>query len=258
VILCGSVNDLPQRSLLIRVAERMQPYAIIFFLLLVFCTYARPVTYLFHVKSEARNKPELWIVPQPLQLESGAPANGKIFCRFGYQFDSPWTDVSSERKQGTVDALIFSGGQGLMIVDASETTDPIANGQKPEDAKGVQAVKALFGYAFRSQVLNATPADLRWFATRQHMVSSSTLITLKILDAPHMQGGLYSFQTPRFRGFQIGSPSRDQSVTIEVYDPQDLKIRIVISSHAAPGEKFSQSDINQIISTLQPASLNCD
>ena len=213
---------------------------------------------MFHAKSDARKNPELWSVPKPLPLESSVPDGGKIFCRFGYQFNSPWPDVSSERKQGTVDVLIFSGGQGVAIFDESKSLDRLAGTQKPEDKQSVQVTKALFGYAFRSKILNTTPADLRWFSTRQHMASSSTLITIKIIDEPSMKGGLYSFQTPWFRGFQIGGPPRDQMVTVEMYDPQELKIEMLISSHPATAGKFSQSDINQIISTLQPARPSCD
>jgi hypothetical protein len=89
------------------------------------------------------------------------------------------------------------------------------------------------------------------------MATSSTYIVIKNLDARYMRGGLYSFQTPWFRGFQIGSPSSstppDDPVMIEFYGPEELTITMLISSHGAVG-KATQSDLNQIISTLQPKS----
>ena len=257
MILCGSVNDPPQRSRLIRITTLLL-CAILLVSVVLLQVYDRPFSALLYAKSLARKTPELWIVPKPLQLESGAPANGKIFCRFGYQFDSPWTDVSSERKQGTVDALIFSGGRGLAIVDESEAFDLPGSEQNPENHQRDQAARALFGYAFRDKVLNATPAVLHWFSSRQRMASSSNLIIMKHLFAPNMKGGIYSFQTPWFRGFQIGSPSSDKQITVEMFDPQDLKFELLISSRQAADGSISQSDINQIISTLRPAGPSCN
>lgn len=251
------MNDLSQRTRRIRIASVLLCAALLILAVLL-QVYDRPFSSLLYAKSLARKTPELWNVPKPLELESRVPASGKIFCRFGFQFNSPWTDVSSERKLNTIETLIFSTGQGLVIFDESKTFDALGAAHQPENNPTDQVAKALFGYAFRSSVLNAIPADLHWFSSRQRMARSSTLITIKTLDAPNMKGGIYSFQTPWFRGFQIGSPSSDKQITLELFDPQNLKFKLLISSRRAADGSISQSDINQIISTLQPASLNCD
>jgi hypothetical protein len=239
------MNNPAQRPPWIRITKRVLPLAILLILAILLQVYERSFSALLYAKSLVRKTPELWNVPKPLELDPTVPAGGKIFCRFGFQFNSPWTDVASERNLNTVEVLIFSSGQGLAIYDESKTLD--ASGSK-----------ALFGYAFRSSALNTTPADLHWFSSKQRMARSSTFIAMKSLDAPDMKGGIYSFETPWFRGFQIGSPSRDEKITVEMFDPQDLKFRLLISSKPAPSGKLVQSDINQIISTLQPASADCD
>jgi hypothetical protein len=252
-----TVDDPPQRSRLIRVTSLLLCATLLISVVLL-QVYDQPFSALLYAKSLARKTPELWKVPKPLELESRVPVRGKIFCRFGFQFTSPWTDVSSERNLKTVETLIFSSGEGLVIFDESKTFDALGTPQQAENNQTDQAAKTLFGYAFRFKVLSATPADLHWFSSRQRMASSSTLLAMKSLDAPNMKGGIYSFHTPWFRGFQIGSPSSDKQITVELFDPQDLKFKLLISSRQAADGSISQSDINQIISRLQPASLNCN
>jgi len=92
------MNDLEQSLPWIRIAKRALPYAIIFVFLLLFQAYARPISALLSAKSDARKTPELWNIPQPLQLQSNLPTTGRMLCYFGYQFNSPWTDVIAERK----------------------------------------------------------------------------------------------------------------------------------------------------------------
>jgi hypothetical protein len=232
------MNDLPQRARLLRIAKRALPYAIVLISILLFLAYEPPVSLLVDAKSEARKTPELWNVPKPLQFESSVPTPGRTLSYFGYQFKSPWTDVTAERKAEGVAAVTFSGDQGIAIYDESK----------------ILAQRALFGYAYRSNVLNATPADLRWFSSRQDMARSSIYIAMKSVDARYMKGGVYSFQTPWFRGFQIGNPSQDEAVMIEFYDPENLKIRLLVDSRHGAVRRPSQSDLNQIISTLQPVA----
>jgi len=152
-------------------------------------------------------------------------------------------------------ALTFSGGQSIAIFDESKTLTGRATAGQTENNQIDQMAIVLTGYTFRSKILNVTPAELHWFSSRQHMASGSTYIAIKSLDARYLKGGVYSFQTPWFRGFQIGSPSSsaspDEPVMIEFYGPEDLKIRMIISSHHA-ASKPSQSDLSQTISTLQP------
>jgi MOSC domain-containing protein YiiM len=237
--------------------ERVLPCATLLIFLLLFLTHVRLISSFLYAKSLARKTPELWDVPKPLDLDRTIPTGGKIFCRLGYQFDSPWTDVISEQKRETAEVLIFSGGQGLVILDESKPFTAPGIEQQPTDKQSDQVTKALLGYVFRSEILHATPSDLHWFSSRQRMASASTFITLKSFDALHMQGGLYSFATPWLRGFQLGSPSKDRPTMVEMFDPQDFKFRLMFSSRNAGGS-ILQSDINEIISTLRPVTPGCN
>jgi len=63
-----------------------------------------------------------------------------------------------------------------------------------------------------------------------------------------------SFRTEWFRGFQDGDPAQDKMVIVEAFDSQDHKIELYIGSEPAAKSKPSQTDINQILLSLRPAS----
>jgi hypothetical protein len=251
------MNDLPQRSLRPRTASYLA-CSILAVLAAVVLLYSRPLASLLFAKSLARKMPELWNVPKPMQIDPTVPVGGKMFCRLGYQFTSPWTDVSFEKTTTTADVLVFSSGQDIAIFDESKSFATAGTADQPDNKERDQMAKTLLGYAYRSRLLNTTPADVRWFSSRERMEATSTWITLKSFDTPYMKGGLYSFETPWFRGFQIGGPSSDKQIMVELFDPQDYKFKLMIGSKQPGSDKVSQSEINQIISTLRPATQKCD
>lgn len=77
---------------------------------------------------------------------------------------------------------------------------------------------------------------------------------MKSLELRRVNGGLYSFQTERFRGFQQGDPAHDEVVIVEAYDSQDHVIKLFIASDRAGQHKVSQADINQIVCSMRPAT----
>jgi hypothetical protein len=251
------MNDVKRRGPWIFIAT-IPPFAILVVLAIFLPGYERPLASLLFAKSLARKTPELWIVPKPLQMDPTVPVGGKMFCRFGYQFTSPWTDVSFEKTTTTADVLVFTTGQDIAIFDESKSFATAGTEYEPENKERDQMAKTLLGYAYRSRVLNTTPYDVRWFSSRERMAATSTSITLKSFDAQYMKGGLYSFETPWLRGFQIGGPASDKQIMVELFDPQDYKFKLMIGSKQPGSGKVSQSEINQIISTLRPATSKCD
>src|SRR6266480_1656949 len=67
--------------------------------------YARPIALLLYTKWEVRNATELWVVPTPLRVVGTKPSPGKTFSYFGYDFESPWTEVKRERKLESIPPL---------------------------------------------------------------------------------------------------------------------------------------------------------
>jgi hypothetical protein len=248
------MNDIDLRPPKKPLAKRLQPCAILLAILLLFWVYGEPVYWLVQAKSEAKKTPALWNVPQPLHLQSSQPTTGKMLSYLGYQFQPPWGDIVVERKSKEAVVLSFSGGQGLAIFDESNIVDKRNNAEQPENKQREQFIKALFGYAFRSKVLTATPADLHWSLLPRRMEVGPYFLRMKALDVRFIKGGVFSFQTPSFQGFQLGGPSQEERdpVSIEFYDADAFKIKMFIGNHNDAARKFTQADLDQIISTLQP------
>jgi hypothetical protein len=222
--------------------------------------YGRPLIFLLSTKWDARTHPELWVVPQPQPATAPETSPGKSFSYFGYEFESPWTEVTVERKFQSVAVLNFSGGQGISVFDWQDG-DGIVQAMKGVSAERGSALDAIFGedtmrsnYELISRTLNVTPGDLRIFSSRQKMVGNSVLLRIKQIDLPRIKHGVYSFQTNSFRGFQKGDPLRDRMVIIEAFDAQDHKIQLWIGAKPDASPKPTQADINRILYSFRPIS----
>ncbi len=222
--------------------------------------YGRPVGFLLYTKWQIRNEPKLWNVPKPLSLGAPTPSVGRKFSYFGYEFDAPWTELIRERKTESLAILNFSTGGFIEVLAPSKNGNEL-DAMKHEAAKQGVDIRSVFGdettrsnYALRSKVLSLTPRDLRLFSSRQEMVANSVLLILKKIETNHFRGGLFSFRTEWFRGFQEGDPVLDKMVIVEAFDSQDHKIELYIGSEPAAKSKPSQTNINQILLSLRPAS----
>jgi hypothetical protein len=211
-------------------------------------------------KWDARREPELWVVPQPLPTTPAETSLGKSFSYFGYEFESPWTEVAFERKTQSVAVLNFSGGQVISVFDWRDNGDLVQT-MKGGSAERRSGLETIYGkdtmrsnYDLISRTLNATPADLRIFSSRQKMVGNSVLLRIKQIDLPRIKHGVYSFQTNSFRGFQKGDPHQDSMVIIEAFDAQDHRIQIWIGAKPDASPKPTQADINRILYSFRPAS----
>ena len=228
---------------------------VVLFLLAIF--YTKPITALCYTKWKARNAPEMWTVPTPLPDMSAERSGGKKFSYFGYEFESPWTDVKKERKWESIVVLNFSNGTFISILDPARSANEL-QAMKQEAAKRGVDIKTVFGeeathsnYALRSKIFNLTPRDLRLFSPRREMVSNSVLLILKSIQTKRIKGGLYSYQTEWLRGFQEGGPAEDKMVIIEAWDAQDREIEVWIGSEEG-ANRPSQAEVNRILHSLRP------
>lgn len=221
--------------------------------------YLRPITMLCYTKWQVRNEPAMWVVPKPLPDITLAAAKGKKFSYFGYEFEAPWTEVKKERRWQSGVILNFSNGAAVLIFDPAGGLNELQV-LRQESAKHGADVKAVFGedathsdYALRSKILNLTPGDLHLFSSRQEMVRHSIFLLLKSIQTKRIKGGLYSFQTKWFRGFQEGGPTEDKMALIDVWDANDRKVEIMVGSETG-APILSQAELNRILFSLHPIS----
>jgi hypothetical protein len=220
--------------------------------------YGRPVGLLLYTKWKLRNESKLWIVPTPLPVATAGLSPGRSFSYFGYEFESPWSEVKRESKLESMTILNFSNGDMITILDPKKHLVPLREMKQVGSQHGAD-IGNIFGdeathtnYAFRSKILHLTPADLRLSFSRREMVSNSVLLMLKPIWAN--ENTLYSFKTEWFRGFQNGDPAQAKAVVIEAFDPQDQEVELWIGAAQAASYKPSQGDINRILYSLHPVS----
>jgi hypothetical protein len=201
----------------------------------------------------------MWIVPTPLTSEAAGRFSGRKFSYFGYEFDSPWIEVRRERKLESTATLNFSNGDFISILDPAQTPDELQAAKQAVADQGAD-LEQMWGDAARSRfalystVLNLTPTDLHLFSSRKEMIRNSLFLMMKNIWLGRMKGGLYSFETGRFHGFQEGSPAQDRMILIHAFDRQDDEIEMYIGSVEGSGNRPTQADINQILYSIRPVS----
>ena len=228
---------------------------VLFFFL--FWQYGRPIELLLLTKHALKNEPELWIVPTSLTDLAVNRSPGAKFSYFGFEFEAPWTGVKLRRGGQSIVVLDFQNGG---VVSISKGSSELAS-MKEEAAKEGRDIKSVFGgraiesdYEMESTILHLTPRDLRLFSSRKEMTSNSVLLTLKGIYTGNAKGGIYSFQTDYVKGFQIGSLSADNLVTVDAFDQQDRKIQLIIGNEMHSKFKVSQTDVNRVWASLRPDS----
>jgi len=229
------------------------------FICVLLLTYGRPVGVLLLAKWKFRNHPELWTVPVPLPVTPVEPAARRSFSYFGYEFESPWTEVKLERKLDSIAILNFTNGCTIAIFNPVDRSSALEAMKRTARERGSD-LASLFGreatrsnYALRSKIFNLTPGDLRLSWNRGEMAGNSVLLVLKGIWAPKTPGCLYSFQTDWVHGFEIGNPAKTNAINIEAFDGQDNEVNLLIGSGTRAATPFQQ-DINVVLNSLRPVS----
>ena len=226
------------------------------FCILIF-SYGPAIGALLYMKWDARNKPELWIVPTPLTNLSVGQSTGGTFSYLGYEFESPWPKVKLEKKYESIAIVYFSDGEFISISKGPDEIRAMQEGT----TKHRRTINNLFGagamasnYALRSEILNLTPRDLRLFSSPRQMVANSVLLMLKPMSVMAAKSGLYSFQAGRLRGFEEGTPGQTNPVKIDAFDERDGEIDLLIGTQVHSSGTVSQADINCVLFSLRPVA----
>jgi hypothetical protein len=183
------------------------------------------------------------------------PSPGKKFSYLGYEFESPWTQVTKERKSQSIAVVSFVGGQIISIGKGVG----LVSAMREEAAKRGANMRYFLGdkaidsdYALLSRTLYLTPRDVRLSWSRQEMAWNSVLLKIKEIDIAHIRNSVYSFQMGSLRGFQYSDPTHDKVVNIEAFDEKDRQIWLMIGVELKPdSRKPSQAEINRILYSLR-------
>jgi len=219
--------------------------------------YGSPIFGLFYTKWNVRHEAQLWIVPTPLTYLSVGPSTGKKFTYFGYEFESPWTEVKQERKGNNIVVLDFMNGAFVSLTNPAESFDGLQTARQEARKRG-RNIRDVFGdsatrsnYALRSTILHLTPGDLRLFSSRQEMAGNSVLLILKGIWVTKQTDAIYSIQTDWFHGFQIDNSALWKTSEIQLFDAGDREIDVIVGLHSKT-IRPSQEDVNLVVDTLRP------
>jgi hypothetical protein len=105
-----------------------------------------------------------------------------------------------------------------------------------------------------SALLNTSPSTIRAFRRRAEAVRGVTLLTIKAIALPaSLETGVFSFELPDKRGFQIGDPRKSRRVDLEVLDLNGHYVEIVCAT-AKESARLTQAELNRILKTLHTVS----
>jgi hypothetical protein len=198
----------------------------------------------------------------PVELGDHTVASGtgtKLSC-FGYEFEVPWQDVDTDNIQRKAMVLVpFRSGLEILVGHGSthDLVDTVIESTKITP----QHFRAAYGdgaarsdYGFLSLALNATPAKVRLFASKEDVVRQSTLVLVKAIIVPG-DSGIFEVQANEFRGFQYGDPIKHpKKITVTLYSA-DGGIELTFAQRGGkPLTAVSQADINRIIQTMHYTS----
>jgi len=226
-----------------------------------FYFYGPALEYFAFVRWQFRNSPQIWNIPKPLSPDANTHPTGPKVTYFGYEFESPTTEMKVERKFESAVVLSFSDCAGMSIVKPGPGGELLGVMQQ-EASKRARNIQEVFGpdatrssYAILSKTLNLTPNDLHLFSPRREIVGNAVMLIIKGVELQRFKNGLYSFATPWMRGFQEGDVGRDRDVVIDAFDNQDRLLMLIVG--AKPDKAcLTQADLSHIIFSLRPISTN--
>jgi hypothetical protein len=221
-----------------------------------------PIAIFSTAKWVARKIPGVKVVPQPLANYSVSGAPGTTLSYFGYTFDLPWDTSFKEKalkKSGFVQ-LQFESGQNVTLIVPTDQSGLLTEIVQ-DKSMGMQNLRPIFGdlldqapYDQQAALLYATPYSVRAFGPRAAAIRSVTLLTIKaIATGPGLQTGVFTFELPDKRGFQVGDPRKSRRVDFEVFGMGGHHVEIICAT-TKEGIWLSQSELNRILTSIRPVS----
>ena len=213
----------------------------------------------FMTRTLAARYPALNVAPRPLTDTSISQNPGTAVSYLGYTFEVPWQD--SIKKENVVDhfvAVRFENGRAMMLV-VPENRSGLLNEVVDDEKLKVTYLRPLFGELLRKPgydqyfaLLNTTPQSIRAFGPRTDAARGQALLMLKAMAFPaNLQSGVFSFDFPDMRGFQIGDPQKSQRVDLEIFGAEGVHAEMTLLTDAKRGAPLSQPQINRTLASFR-------
>jgi len=218
------------------------------------------------VRQFEKSNPVLRVIPQPLRDTAPAKQPGLRLSVYGYEFEVPWGDIDKEKTRSGdfVTIYYFRSGPFLMFSNPEKARSAkeilLADDEKRKVAMQIWGEKALgSNFALTKAMLETTPAQMSVFAPRPKVVGLGILLMLKMLPATGGETGIFAFDAPTLRGFQMGDPDKKpKSLSVRAFDMGDHQLEITFGIQAGYAGQISQPEVNRVLQTTRPAAKSGD
>ncbi len=240
----------------------MRVGVLIFAVSVLIAVLGPPLALFFTARWEAKKIPAVLVTQQPLTDYAVSEAAGTTLSYFGYAFEVPWTGGLTEKggQHGLV-LLKFASGQSVIFIAPTNHAGLLTEIVEDQSLQmnGLQPVLGeltkLPAYDQYAALLKTTPSSVRLFGPRAEAVRAETLLTIKAIAFPaSLSTGVFSFDLPDKRGFQIGDPQKAPSTQLEVFDRSGSYYAEIICGTANDRAKLTQPEINRILRSLRTES----
>ncbi|MGA8366937.1 MAG: hypothetical protein ACLQMT_09700 [Candidatus Acidiferrales bacterium] len=209
-------------------------------------------------RREARKFPGVKVAPQPLVDYSVSDAPGTEISYFGYEFEVPWNGISRQKAGNGIVQLEFESGQSVTFIVPTNQSGLLTE-LVQDPSMHMENWRPVFGdlmnrsaYDQQAALLYTTPQSVRAFGPRAEAVRGMTLLTIKAIATPSSLGtGVFSFELPDKRGFQIGDPHKSTRVDLEVFGMGGHHVEIICAT-LKDNIKLSQSELKRMLTSLHP------
>jgi hypothetical protein len=226
----------------------------------LFMLLGPPIGIFFTAKWEARKLPAVKVAPQPLSDYSVSTETGTVLSYFGYEFEVPWNASFKEKVGRVMVQLKFQSGQDVLFI-VPDNQGGLLTEIVQDKSMHMENLGPIFGdlmnrsaYDQYAALLNTTPSSIRAFGPRAEATRGVTLLTVKaIAVGPGLETGVFSFEFPDKRGFQVGDPRKSRRADLEVFGMGDHYIEIICAT-TKDGARLSQPELNRILKSLHRVS----
>jgi hypothetical protein len=217
-----------------------------------------PPCSIFFVKRKiSRSVPGVNEAVRPLADYSVSEAPGTTVTYSGFEFEVPWkTTFKTKVPKGRRQVFEFASGQ-IVLFWIAENQDGLLTALAKDPSLHMDGLRGAFpqlmnGPAYDQYwaLLNTTPASIHPFGPQDEAARRLTLLMIKaIAISGDLKSGIFSFELPDKRGFQIGDPRAVSRLQLKVFDLNGHNIDIFLSEKDV-NARFTQPEVNRIIRSL--------
>ena len=202
-------------------------------------------------------EPGFEAVPKKLNIEAGIISTDTtaLSC-YGYSFKVPWEVIEREDiiENGTL--ITFMGGNSICINNSKSLSKPnrFLSGSleswlpfyRTKLIEILDSNTLESEYLFMKACLEATPNELTIFTTKDKALRDCFFLEVKLSHTLLSETGIYSFELPAYKGFQLGTPDKSSRVSLHLFDEHDRILEILVLG----SNGLSQDEINCVLTTI--------